>query len=185
MNRVIRVECWADFYFFGRLLLNKELIRKEKNKAEVFKSIKERAKGEFAIGVVDSDNDAVEPFLKGFTIEQRFFICDEVEIIKIQDYHYYIIQLFPKEFEKWIESYIKNNCGKTLAEFGYNDYTEFEDDSKVIPEKLNKNQRFLDIINYVLANCDSSENHVSKIKKTLQYLIENNYRADINYLKNV
>ncbi len=185
MNRVIRVECWADFYFFGRLLLNKELIRKEKNKAEVFKSIRERAKGEFAIGVVDNDNDAIEPYLKGFTIEQRFFICDEVEVIKIQDYHYYIIQLYPKEFEKWIVRYIENNCGKTLEEFNYNEYREFEDDSKVILEKLIKNERFIKMINYVLSDCDNSENHVSKIKKTLKYLIDNTYQADINELKNV
>lgn len=185
MNRVIRVECWADFYFFGRLLLNKELIRKEKNKAEVFKSIRERAKGEFSIGVVDSDNDAIEPFLKGFTIEQRFFICDEVEIIKIQNYHYYIIQLYPKEFEKWIVKYLEDNCGKALVEFGYGSYEDFANDSKVIPEKLSKNQRFLDTINYVMKNYENSENHINKVKKVLKYLIENNYGADINYLKNV
>ena len=44
MNRSIRVECWADSYFFGRLLANKALIRKEKNKAEVFKSMLEVTK---------------------------------------------------------------------------------------------------------------------------------------------
>lgn len=185
MKRVIRVECWGDSYFFGKLLLNKELIRKEKNKAEVFKSIRERSKGEFSIGIVDSDNEKIEPFLKGFKVEQRFFICEEVELIKVENYNYYIIQLYPKEFEKWIVRYIENDCDKTLGEFGYNNYSEFENDSKVIPDKLAKNQRFIEMINYVLSTCESSENHISKVKKVLNYLIENNYQADINELKNV
>lgn len=185
MKRAIRVECWADSYFFGKLLSNKELIRKEKNKAEVFKSIRERAKGEFSIGIVDSDNEKIEPFLKGFEIEHRFFICEELELIKIENHNYYIIQLYPKEFEKWILRYIENNCGKTLGEFGYNNYSEFEGDSKVMPDRLTKNQRFIDMINYVLGNCENSENHISKIKEVLMYLIKNTYQADINYLKNV
>ncbi len=185
MKRVIRVECWADFYFFGKLLLNKELIRKEKNKPEVFKSIKERAKEEFSIGIVDSDDDAIEPFLKGFTIEERFFVCEEVELIKIQGYHYYIIQLYPKEFEKWILRFVEKNCGKTLVEFGYKNYKDFEADSKVIPEKMERNERFLKVLGFVLNEHSNSINHIHKLKKVLEYLIEKNYAADINELKNV
>jgi len=184
MQRVIRVECWADSYFFGELLLNKDLIRKEKNRAEVFKSIRKRSKGEFSIGIVDSDNDAIEPFIKGFKIEQRFFVCEEVELIKLENYHYYIIQLHPKEFEKWIVKFIENNCGKNLSEFGYNDYEEFENDSKVIPEKLYKNERFISLVNYVLTKHITSDNHINKIKVVLEYLIKNTYTADIKVLKN-
>ena len=185
MNRVIRVECWADFYFFGRLLLDKAIIRKEKNKAEVFKSIRERSNGEFSIGIVDSDNDTIEPFLGDLIIEDRFFVCKEVELIKVKGYHYYIIQLYPKEFEKWIESFLKNSCNKNLIDFGYNNYKEFEEDSKVIPDKLNKNERFINLINYVLDNHDNTDNQIKKIKSVLRYLINNTYKADINELKNV
>lgn len=185
MKRVIRVECWADFYFFGKLLLNKELIRKEKNKAEVFKSIKERAKGEFSIGIVDSDNDAIEPFIKGFKIEERFFVCEEVELIKLQDYHYYIIQLYPKEFEKWVLKFVEVNCSKTLVEFGYKSYQDFEDDSKVIPEKMERNERFLKLLGFVLNEHTNTDNHIHKLKTVLKYLVDNHYDADINKLKNV
>lgn len=184
MNRCIRVECWADSYFFGRLLADKTLIRKEKNKAEVFKSIKERSKGEFSIGIVDSDNDAVEPFLKGFTIEERFFVCEEVELIKIRDCHYFIIQLHPKEFEKWVESFLDKYCEKKLSDFGYRNYKEFENDSKVTPEKLSKNERFTGLIDYILSNYEDTENQIGKIKTVLEYLIKENYQADINALKN-
>ncbi len=185
MKRIIRVECWADNYFFGKLLADNSLIRKEKNKAEVLKSIKVRSKGIFSIGIVDNDNDAIEPFLKGFEIEERFFVCEEIEIIKIKDYSYYILQLYPKEFERWIVKYIEVNCGKRLKDFGYNSYKDFETDTKVIYDRLNKNERFLDLMNYVLNNCDKTENHVRKIKKVLKYLIEYTYEVDINELKNV
>jgi hypothetical protein len=184
MNKSIRVECWADNYFFGRLLTNKSLIRKEKNKSEVFKSIKERAKGIFSIGIVDSDNDNIEPFLGDLEIEERFFVCDELELIKIRGFSYFILQLHPKEFEKWLLKYIEN-AGQKLSDFGYSSYKEFENDSKVIPERMERNERFLNLINFVLDRCDETDNHINKMKKILQYLIEHTYSVDINDLKNV
>ena len=185
MKNSIRVECWGDNYFFGRLLADKSLIRKEKNKAEVFKSIKERSKDVFSVCIVDNDGDRIEPFLGTLQIEQRFFICEEIEIIKIKDNPYFILQLFPKEFEKWIEKFITNHSEKTLVDFGYDSYEEFEDDSKVIPERLNNNKRFIGLIDFVLKNCEETENHIGKTKRVLKYLIENLYKADINELKNV
>jgi hypothetical protein len=185
MKSSIRVECWGDNYFFGRLLENKSLIRKEKNKSEVFKSIKERAKGVFSICIVDNDGDTIEPFIKPLEIEERFFLCDEIEIIKVKDKPYFILQLFPKEFEKWIKKYITNHSNKTLVDFGYNTYKEFEEDSKVISERLNHNKKFIALIDFVLNSCDETENHISKTKRVLKYLIEHTYQADINELKNV
>jgi hypothetical protein len=185
MNSSIRVECWADKYFFGRLLEDKSLIRKEKNKAEVFKSIKERAKGTFSICIVDNDGDKIEPFLGSLKVEERFFVCEELEIIKIKDYPYFVLQLFPKEFEKWIEKYINDECGLDLDNFGYENYKEFEEDSKVIVERLKSNKRYIALVDFVLANCDNSENHISKTKKILKYLVDKTYKADINELKNV
>ena len=183
MKNAIRVECWADHYFFGRLMAEKSLLRKEKNKSEVFKSIKVRGRGIFSICIVDNDGDKVEPFLGALQIEQRFFICDQIEIIKIKDNPYFILQLFPKEFEKWIESYITEYCGLTLEDFGYSSYKEFEVDSKVIPERLASSDRFLTLINYVLNNCDKTENHISTIKKVLRYLVVHTYEADMNELR--
>ncbi len=187
MRSSIRVECWGDNYFFGRLLENKSLIRKEKNKAEVFKSIKERdrTKGTFSICIVDNDGDAIEPFLKPLEIEDRIFVCEELEIIKVKDKPYFILQLFPKEFEKWIEKYITKHSEKNLLDFGYTSYKEFEEDTKVISEKLNNNKRFIALIDFVLKNCEETENHINKTKRVLKYLIEHTYQADINELKNV
>ena len=95
------------------------------------------------------------------------------------------MQLFPKEFEKWIEKFITNYSEKTLVDFGYNSFKEFENDSKVIQARLNNNKRFIELIDFVLNNCNETENHISKTKRVLKYLMENTYKADINELKNV
>ena len=55
--KLIGVECWADKYFFGRLLNDNNLIRKEKNKQEVIKGVVVRNKGNFSIGIIDIDDD--------------------------------------------------------------------------------------------------------------------------------
>ena len=164
---------------------NDQLIRKEKNKAEVFKSIKERSAGVFSIGIVDSDNDAVEPFLKGLIIEEKFFVCDELELIKILGQPHFIIVLHPKEFEKWIVKFLENNCNKSLHDFGYNSYQDFENDSKVIPGKITTNERFKSVIKYVLIEQANSNNHISKLKMLLNFLLLKTNEADINELKNV
>lgn len=185
MNRIIRVECWADFYFFGRLLENKELIRKEKNKPEVFKSIKDRSRGEFSIGIVDSDNESIDGYIKGFEVEYRLAFCAEVELYKLRDFHYYIILLSPKEFESWIVRFIENDCQRKLSEFGYDDFKAFTIDSKVIYEKLVQNEKFKNILDFVLQNLGNSDNHIRKLKLILQYLIEKKYMVDINEIRNV
>ena len=164
---------------------NDQLIRKEKNKSQVFKSIKERSNGIFSVGIVDSDNDDVEPFLKGLQVENRFFICDELELIKIGGQPHFIILIHPKEFEKWIVKFLENNCNKSLQDFGYDSYEDFEDDSKVIPEKITTNERFKTVIRYVVTEQVNSENHISKLKMVLDFLLANPYQADINELKNV
>ena len=40
--KLIGVECWADKYFFGRLLNDNNLIRKEKNKQEVKRGFRKK-----------------------------------------------------------------------------------------------------------------------------------------------
>jgi hypothetical protein len=184
MKRVIAVECWADEYFFGRLLMDKALIRKEKNKAEVFKSIKERSKGNFSIGIVDKDNEEAAAFLKGFEIQKKVNIGAEIEVVKIADKPWFVLQLAPVEFERWIEKFLDLPGCKKLAEFGYENIRNFCNDSKVIAEKLIQNEKIMNVLNYVLSEYDKTDNHIKKAKKILDYLVAQNYRADINEIAN-
>lgn len=187
MKRVIGVECWADSYFFGRLLADKSLIRKEKTKSEVFKSLRERSKGQFSVGIVDSDNDAITTFLAGFEIEYRLKFGDEIELFKFKGYPYFIIQLSPKEFENWIASFLEKQLGKQQqwAKFNYSSLKDFTNDCKVVPEKLQTNERFKTLMDFVFENYSKTDNHINTIKKILLYLLDNCYSVDINKLKNV
>ena len=58
---IVGVECNADRYFFGRLLDNKNLIRKERNDSEVIKGVSVRSKGNFSIGIIDIDKNKKIP----------------------------------------------------------------------------------------------------------------------------
>ncbi|MBK7882567.1 MAG: hypothetical protein IPJ81_01035 [Chitinophagaceae bacterium] len=194
MKRIIGVECWADYYFFSKLLLDEKLIRKEKNKQEVVKGIIERSKGGFSIGIVDHDNEDLISYIKKkykvgskneCEIENSVLICDEINIVKIKNHPYFIIQLLPNEFENWIIRFLENNCNKSLTEFGYTNFEEFKNDSKVIYERLINNEKFITLIRFVLKSQADSENYINKLKIILEYLIEKNYSVDINKLKNI
>lgn len=188
MKRCIRVECWSDNYFFGKLLQGDHLINKQPNKTQVIKGFKDgKLSGVFAVGIVDSDNDAIEPFLKDLTIEHQFFICkdNELEIIKIAAQPHYIIVLHPKEFEKWLVKFVENDCTKTLKEFDYSTYSDFENDAKELQQKILNNEKLMKLFKFVLTEQAKSDNHISKLKSVLTHLLTHPFDADINELKNV
>ena len=184
MEKIIGVECWADKLFFERLLNNKKIIRKEKNKNEVLKSITVRSKGNFSIGIVDKDNREIGFYFKENIVERIVKIDDYLEVVKLKNYAHFIIQLKPKEFERWIEVFI-SLLGKSLEAFGYLNIQEFMKDSKSLPEKLERNQKFQSVMNCVFENLSKFDNHILKTQKILNYLVENKYNADIEKCKGI
>lgn len=184
MKRVIGVECWADYYFFGKLLKNESLLRKEKNKNEVLKGLLERNNGLFSIGVVDKDKCSLSTYFKNEVIETEVRINDFIEVAKLKNNCHFIIQLCPDEFENWLVDFINLN-DSSINNFGYSNLEEFKKDSKSILEKLLRNERFLEALKFVLINTEKSENHIRVLKNIINYLIDKNYDADINELKNL
>lgn len=183
MDRSIGVECWADKYFFGRLLQNKNWVRKEKNKTEVIKSLTLRSKGLFSIGIVDKDRKEIDSYFTEKLVEVVIPIDEFTQIIKLKDNSHYLIELCPNEFEDWIVSFL-NSCGRNVTEFGYQNIHEFKEDSKVIEPKLLNNERFLSVLNLILKQSVQSENHINKVRRVILYLLDKKYEADINELKN-
>ncbi len=178
MEKIIGVECWADKLFFERLLNNKKIIRKEKNKSEVFKSVTVRSRGNFSIGIVDKDDREIGFYFRNDEIEKVVLIDEFTEVIKLKNSFHFIIQLQPKEFERWINSFVEK-CGKQLGDFGYSNIQEFMKDSKSLPEKLNGNKRFQSVIAFVFENLETVDNHILRTKRILEYLVEKKYNADI------
>jgi len=184
MKRIIAVECWSDKYFFSKLLSNDALIRKEKHKSAVIQSLVNRSKGKFSIGIVDDDNENIEKYLKGIVIEGKIKLCKELELVKLANENHFILQLSPRRFEKWVVEFLSFQ-NLSLGSFGYNSIKEFDDESKVVEEKILRNQKLLNVFNYVLSNYQNSDNHILKAKKTIEYLVKNSNQINLNELKNV
>lgn len=185
MENLIGVECWADYYFFGKLFKNKHLIRKETNKAEVVKSLIERNRDRFSIGICDKDNEDIEGYIKQENVEYKICFKESIEVIKISNSALFIIQLCPKDFEKWIVNFVEQSCKKQLIEFGYDNQKQLDKDSKVLLPRIRNNEKLNVLFNFVLTEYSKTNNCINQLKKIVDYLLEKKYSVDVKELKNV
>ncbi len=175
--KLIGVECWADKYFFGRLLNDNNLIRKEKNKQEVIKGAVVRSKGNFSIGIIDIDDDNQK--INGF---ERIFESENSKILKHNSKYQFLILIGPKEFENWIEEYLKTK-NVNVKDFGFIDFNDFKKKSKTI--KPESDERFRNLINYIFENFNNDENHILKLKKQLEYILQKKYQFKIDEFQKI
>ncbi len=175
--KLIGVECWADKYFFGRLLNDNNLIRKEKNKQEVLKGVLERSKGNFSIGIIDIDDDNQK--INGF---DKIFESENSKILKHNIKYQFLILIGPKEFENWIEDYL-NTRNVNVKDFGFIDFNEFKKKSKTL--KPESDEKFRNLINYVFDNFNNDENHILKLKKQLEYILQKKYQFNIDEFQKI
>lgn len=182
MKSLICVECHADRYFFGRLVNDTNLIRKEKNKNEVIKAITQRVKDQFIIGVVDEDRSDL---LKDKSLSSFELILeeDECKIYKHKNNCQFIFVLRPNEFEMWLNDFLKLK-NKTIKDFGYSGLEEFtkKESKSIKPESY---PRFKEVITFVIDSHSEDVNFIHKMKKKLEYLIEKKYTFDKNEFLNV
>ena len=170
------VECNADRYFFGRLLNNKKLIRKERNDFEVINGVSLRNKDNFSLGIIDQDAERKVPISFSIIIDN-----DKTKIYKHKINFQFLILIGPIQFEHWIKNYliIKN---KNVEYFGFDNFNDFMENSKTI--KPETNERFRNLIDFVIENVNNDENHISKLKKQLEYILEKKYQFnEIEFLK--
>lgn len=168
--RFVGVECFADQYFFGRLIQNKDFIRKEKNDTEVIRGITERGKDNFLIGIIDIDKNKKIPaeYVEVFT-------SDNTTIYKHQVNCQFLMLVGPRQFEHWIKKFL-TDCDKSAEDFGYDDFNEFMEDSKSVSPQ--KSGRFKSLMDFVFENYKTNDNHIHLMKKHLDYLIEKQYDFD-------
>ena len=88
----------------------------------------------------------------------------------------FLILIGPKEFENWIEEYLNTKNAK-IKDFGFIDFNDFKKKSKTL--KPESDERFRNLINYVFDNFNNNENHILKLKKQLEYIVEKKYQFDI------
>ena len=168
---IIGVECNADRYFFGRLLNNKNLIRKERNDKEVIESVTIRSKGNFSVGIIDID--------KNKKIPQNFELINEnnhTKIFKNKDNCQFLITIGPRQFEHWINEFLKTK-NINIESFDFENFDKFMQTSKSL--KPETDIRFKNIIDVVIEKHNTDDNHILKLKKHLEYIIEKKYDFSI------
>jgi hypothetical protein len=180
MERVVAVECFADKYFFGKLLQNEKRIRKEKNKNEVISAFG-RVRGAFLIGIVDEDRKdlLLNPNLKGFEKikEGRSF-----KIYKDKTKYHFIFALCPKAFEDWLYQFLKCQ-NKELIEFGYIDFESFIKETK--SEQIDKESKYKNLVKHVIQTYPDSDNHIKEFKIHIDYLLTETYQFNLEKFKNL
>lgn len=180
MERVVAVECFADRYFFGRLLQNDKCIRKLANKNKVLDAFNDsRLSNQFFIGIVDEDRkDLLEnPKLKSFI---RIKEGNNFKIYKDKTKYHFIFALCPKAFEDWIFQFLIKQ-GKNLMQFDYSDFESFKKETK--SEQIDKDLKFKKLVNYIVENYTEGSNHVKDFKNHIDYLLSVNYEFDLQYFK--
>ncbi|MEL1246204.1 hypothetical protein AAEO56_18160 [Flavobacterium sp. DGU11] len=168
--RFIGVECFADQYFFGRLIMNKDFIRKERNDTEVIRGITERGRDNFSIGIIDIDKNKKIP--AGYI---EVFTSDNTTIYKHQVNCQFLMLVGPRQFEHWIKKFLTDS-DKKAEDFGYDDFNDFMEDSKSL--KPEKSYRFKSVMDFVFENYEANDNHIHLMKKHLDYLIDKQYKFD-------
>lgn len=175
--RIVGVECNADKYFFGRLLSNKNLIRKERNDFEVIQSIVLRSKGNFCIGIIDIDKNKKIPdnFLS-------IYNDNNTTIYKCKDKYHFIFAIGPRQFEHWIGEFLKINKIK-ISEFGFNNFDDFMKTSKSLNPQ--NDEKFKKVIDKVFEIYTIDNNHILKTKNQLEYIINKKYNFDLEEFLNI
>ena len=168
--RVVGVECNADRYFFGRLLGNKNLIRKERNDFEVIQSVVLRSKGNFSVGIIDIDKNKKIPstFLS-------IYQDKNTTIYKGKDNFHFLFAIGPRQFEHWIGELLKINK-INITEFGFNNFDEFMKVSKSLNPENDGN--FKKVIDKIFELYWMDDNHILKLKNLpifhLHFLLNSN-----------
>ncbi len=170
--KLVGVECWADMYFFGRLLNNKSLIRKESGDDAVIDGVVIRRKGNFSIGIVDVDKDKKIP--KSFS---KIYENKNTQIFKHNTNCQFLILIGPRQFEHWINEYLKVKNSSVEA-FGFSNFVEFMQKSKSLKPELD--EKYKNIIDFVFENLHENENHILKLKRQLEYIIDKKYSFQVN-----
>jgi hypothetical protein len=175
--KLVGVECWADKYFFGRLLNDKNLIRKESGDDAVIDGVSKRSKGSFSVGIVDIDKDKKIP-----TSFIKIYENENTQIFKHNENCQFLILIGPRQFEHWINDYLKHK-NNTVEVFGFTNFVEFMKQSKSL--KPENDERFKNVINFVIENFQETENHILKLKTQLEYILEKKYQFNIDEFQNI
>ncbi len=175
MSKFISVECFADKYFFSKLI-GSEYINKQANKPKAIANIL-RNSHKFEVGIIDEDKVKLKDNkqIKNQKVEFEWILQnDYFEVGRIKDKNQVFIQLIP-EFEPWISKVLKNYFNKDIQDFGFADLKDFNSIKGI---NQNKDKRFVSLVKFILENYSTTDNPVKKLKQILDEIQTNPYNID-------
>ena len=171
-------ECNIDSCLFNVLLqFGKDGVNHTKGNATVVKKVKEKFENLFCVAVIDKDRRDIE-----FITQE----CEKVHVGNFDDYfrlfkrkgkYHYFIQMAP-EIEEWIMR-VTEELDLELADFGIIAVSIYE--LRIITKKVvSKNdERFKRLFKeFVRKSEEKNYQPVLKLKNIVQYLLENQYKAE-------
>lgn len=170
--KLVGVECWADKYFFERLLNDKSIIRKESGDDAVIDGVVIRSKGNFSIGIIDIDKNKKIP--NNFS---NIHANENTQIFKHQENCQFLILIGPRQFEHWINDYLKIK-NSSVEVFGFINFVDFMKKSKSL--KPESDEKFKNLLDFIFENFNNHENHILKLNRQLNYLIAKKYQFNID-----
>lgn len=174
---LVGVECNADRYFIGRLLENKNLIRKERNDLEVINGVANKSKGNFSIGIIDIDKHKKLP-----TEFEQIFENENSKIYKHRTNFQFLILVGPRQLEHFLNEYLRT-VNREITEFGFTDFNHFMETSKSTKPEMNAN--FKSVIDFIINNFANNNNHINTLKKQINFIIEAKYNFTIEEFSNL
>ena len=149
----------------------------QKGWSSVVEHMKGKLNDDFALGIIDKDKRSTD-YINEFILLQSF--NGQLELYKHRAKHHYIIYIIPAS-ERWMLA-CADELGLNLSDFeiNYGPFKELTDITKSIDSK--REQRFKSLFRELKQRGARS---VIKLSTWIEYLRINNYRADIEVLKNL
>jgi hypothetical protein len=176
MDNAIIPECYIDTNLIVTITPPKgKRYNHTKGCSSVAKKMQEKFGDSFAVGIVDKDKRVLE-YKKEFTVCTNY--KNQLELLKHKTKHHYLIYIIP-EMEEWIEKCAQEvNVNFLDYDIVYENMKELKKITKTVDS--DKDDRFRRLFKELKKENAES---VIKLSKWIEYLRDNNYKVDIETLK--
>lgn len=175
MDSAIIPECYVDTNLVETLVPPQKRYNHQMGCGTVAKTMKEKFKDSFAVGIIDKDKKEVD-YLKEFNEITK---TAGLILHKHKTKHHYIIQIIPA-MERFLFNCLAN-VGMSSIDFGLPaNLDQFTKESKTTRNK--NDERFKNLFKALKKN---GSLEITRLEAIIKYLKEENYKADENELKDL
>lgn len=173
LDYLVIPECYADTALIETIVPPNKGYNHQMGCNKVASKMQNDLKDDFALGIIDKDKRSVK-YLDEFSLVKN---KKSLFLYKHPDKHHYIIQIYPA-----IEQFIMKSCSEVkidLSDYGLmNDLEGLKQKTKRQTSK--KDPQLIDLFKELKAR---KPEQIVTLSKWINYLKENNYRSQIDQIK--